>query len=111
MLFAVIYYYDKSVSAIHTFSTLEKLKMNVSLTNELEQFVQEQVKSGMYYSASEVIREGLRLLKEKDMLRQIKIEELRKEIQKGLESGASVAFDPETIKAEGKKRIAEEQHS
>lgn len=67
--------------------------------------MQTQVKSGMYYSASEVIREGLRLLKEKDMLRQIKIEELRKEIQKGIESGPSVPFDPEAIKLEGKKRM------
>ncbi|VEP17192.1 conserved hypothetical protein [Hyella patelloides LEGE 07179] len=83
--------------------------MNVSLTEELEQFVQSQVKSGMYYSASEVIRDGLRLLKEKDMLKQIKIEELRKEIQKGivsLESGESVSFDVEQIKAEGRKRLA-----
>jgi antitoxin ParD1/3/4 len=85
--------------------------MNVSLTDELEQFVQTQVKSGMYYSASEVIREGLRLLKEKDMLRQIKIDELRKEIQKGIESGTSVSFDPETIKAEGRKRMAKEQNA
>jgi antitoxin ParD1/3/4 len=37
--------------------------MNISLTAELEQFVQFQVQSGMYHSASEVIREGLRLLK------------------------------------------------
>lgn len=83
--------------------------MNVSLTEELEQFVQSQVESGMYYSASEVIRDGLRLLKEKDLLRQIKIEELRKEIQKGinsLEAGESVPFDAEKIKAEGRKRLA-----
>lgn len=37
--------------------------MNVSLTPELEQYVQEKVSSGLYYSASEVIREGLRLLR------------------------------------------------
>lgn len=37
--------------------------MNISLTEELEQFVLEQVKSGMYHSNSEVIRDGLRLLK------------------------------------------------
>lgn len=37
--------------------------MNVSLTEELELFVQEQVASGMYHSNSEVIRDGLRLLK------------------------------------------------
>ena len=86
--------------------------MNVSLTEELAQFVQSQVESGMYYSASEVIRDGLRLLKERDMLRQIKIEELRKEIKKGidsLENGESVPFDVEEIKAEGRKRIAKKR--
>lgn len=37
--------------------------MNISLTPELEAFVQKQVESGLYHSQSEVIREGLRLLK------------------------------------------------
>ncbi|MBD2770903.1 type II toxin-antitoxin system ParD family antitoxin [Iningainema sp. BLCCT55] len=37
--------------------------MNVSLTPELEAFVQSQLESGLYHSQSEVIREGLRLLK------------------------------------------------
>ena len=42
--------------------------MNVSLTPELEQYVNGKVQSGMYHSASEVIREGLRLLKEREEL-------------------------------------------
>ena len=37
--------------------------MNVSLTPELERFVQGRVESGLYNNASEVVREGLRLLK------------------------------------------------
>ena len=47
-----------------------------------------------------------------DLLRQIKIEELRKEIQKGIDSketGESVPFDVEEIKAEGRKRIAKKR--
>ena len=43
--------------------------MNVSLTPELEQFVDAKVESGMYNNASEVVREGLRLLKEHDEVR------------------------------------------
>ena len=43
--------------------------MNVSLTPELEQFVRNKVKSGLYNNASEVIREGLRVLKEHDEVR------------------------------------------
>ena len=59
--------------------------MNVSLTAELEQLVSEKVASGMYTSASEVIREGLRLLKERDELRRIQREELRRDIMLGVE--------------------------
>lgn len=58
--------------------------MNVSLTPELETLVNEKVKSGDYNSASEVVREALRLLKEQDQLKQLRLEELRKEIQKGV---------------------------
>lgn len=43
--------------------------MNVSLTPELEQFVQGKVTSGLYNNASEVVRESLRLLKEHDEVR------------------------------------------
>ena len=43
--------------------------MNVSLTPELEQFVDAKVESGLYNNASEVVREGLRLLKEQDEIR------------------------------------------
>jgi antitoxin ParD1/3/4 len=60
--------------------------MNVSLTPELELMVAEKVKSGLYNSASEVVREGLRLIKERDRLHEIKLEELRQEIQRGIDS-------------------------
>jgi antitoxin ParD1/3/4 len=40
--------------------------MNVSLTPELEKFVQEKVESGRYTSASEVVREALRLMEKRD---------------------------------------------
>jgi antitoxin ParD1/3/4 len=43
--------------------------MNVSLTPELERFVDAKVESGLYNNASEVVREGLRLLKEQDEIR------------------------------------------
>ena len=59
--------------------------MNVSLTPELEQFVADKVKSGLYNSASEVVREGLRLVHEQDQLREIKLAELRREIQIGID--------------------------
>ena len=43
--------------------------MNVSLTPELEKFVDRKVESGLYNNASEVVRESLRLLKEHDEIR------------------------------------------
>lgn len=60
--------------------------MNVSLTPELEALVQEKVKSGRYHSASEVVREALRLLEEQDQLRAVRLEEVRTKIAKGLAS-------------------------
>lgn len=59
--------------------------MNVSLTPELEDLINTKVQSGMYHSASEVIREGLRLLKERDEIIRIRFEELRREIARGVE--------------------------
>ncbi len=59
--------------------------MNVSLTPELEQLVQQKVKSGRYLSASEVVREALRLLQEQDQLRELRLQELRKFVAVGIE--------------------------
>ncbi len=61
--------------------------MNVSLTPELEQLVHEKVKSGRYLSASEVVREALRLLEERDRIREARLEALRGEIAIGIEQG------------------------
>lgn len=47
--------------------------MNVSLTPELEQFVSAKVGSGRYNSASEVVREALRMLEERDQARSAQI--------------------------------------
>ena len=67
--------------------------MNVSLNPRLENFIQEQLENGRFSNASEVVREGLRLLEEREM----KIIELRREIQKGLDSGSSGPWDKEAF--------------
>lgn len=59
--------------------------MNVSLTPELARFVDGQVKGGLYSTASEVVREGLRMLAEREKLRELRREEFRKKVQAGLE--------------------------
>jgi antitoxin ParD1/3/4 len=81
--------------------------VNVSLTSELEKYVSEKVASGLYHSASEVIREGLRLLKDQDVLREIKLNELRQQIQAGLDSGESQPLDIEDVIERGRKRRAQ----
>ena len=58
--------------------------MNVSLTPELEKLVTRKVASGLYQSASEVIREGLRLLDDQDRLRSLHRDQVKKKIQAGL---------------------------
>jgi antitoxin ParD1/3/4 len=85
--------------------------MNVSLTAELEQLVAEKVKTGMYQTASEVVREGLRLLRERDMA------QLRGDIRAGFEAinrGEYEDYDERTtkslakdIKKRGRQRLAE----
>jgi len=88
--------------------------MNVSLTPELDRFVAEKVQSGFYSSVGEVIREGLRLLKQQDDLRFLRVEQLKREIAVGIEQldkGEGRTFDSasaltEHIKAEGRRRNA-----
>jgi antitoxin ParD1/3/4 len=58
--------------------------MNVNLTTELTELVQLKVRSGRYNSASEVVREALRLLAERDELVELRKQELRKKIAQGL---------------------------
>jgi antitoxin ParD1/3/4 len=60
--------------------------MDISLTPELEQLVHEKVASGTYSSASEVVREALRLLQQQDELQHLRLAELRREIAKGIEA-------------------------
>jgi len=79
--------------------------MNVSLTKELEALVEKKVKSGLYHTASEVVRDALRLLEERDRLYKHRLLALRKEIKKGLESGPATPFDVTNLKA----RVAKER--
>jgi antitoxin ParD1/3/4 len=86
--------------------------MNVHLGETLDKFVADLVESGLYQSQSEVIREGVRLLKEREDLRKLRLEELRREIQKGLDSlnrDEGMRFDVEEIKAEGRRRLAQKR--
>ena len=86
--------------------------MNVSLTPELEQYVSGKVESGLYHSASEVVRDGLRLLKEKEELHRARVEELRREVQIGIDQADRGKMKTltddlvEGIKVRGRGRLA-----
>ena len=60
--------------------------MNVSLTPELEQYVSAKVESGRYNSASEVVREALRLLEEQEQVRAARLGEFNQELGRRLDS-------------------------
>ena len=79
--------------------------MNVNLSPQLEDMVRQKVTSGLYTSASEVVRDALRLMEEKDQLRAIKLEQLRQDIKDGLNSGEPTPWDVEEIKREGRARL------
>jgi antitoxin ParD1/3/4 len=59
--------------------------LNVSLTPELARFVDGQVQGGLYSTASEVVREGLRMLAERESIRLQRYEELRKKVRDGID--------------------------
>lgn len=80
--------------------------MNVNLTPQLEELVRQKVASGMYSSASEVVREALRLMDEQDRLRATRLVALQQDIRAGKQSGPSAAWDPQQVKREGRARKA-----
>jgi antitoxin ParD1/3/4 len=87
------------------------MTMNVNLSPQLEAMVKAKVASGLYTSASEVVREALRLMEHQDQLRDLQLQELRRAIQAGLNSGEPVAWNPEAIKAAGRHRLGADGES
>jgi antitoxin ParD1/3/4 len=69
-----------------------------------ETFVRGLVKSGRYASASEVVRDSLRLLEEREEQRQARIDALREDIRKGIESGPGVPAEQVFDRLERKYR-------
>jgi antitoxin ParD1/3/4 len=87
--------------------------MNVSLTPRFQRMIDRRVASGRYGSASEVVREALRLLEEREALQQARLRQLRRDVGVGmraLERGDAIPFDSavrESVKAEGRQRLAQ----
>ena len=85
--------------------------MDIFLPQQLEELVKQKVESGQYSCASEVVVDALWLLYYQDRFREMKLEELRKEIQKGLDSGPSIPGDEffSRLREKARKRLEEEK--
>jgi antitoxin ParD1/3/4 len=84
-------------------------KLSIALTPEMAAAVRHVVASGEYASASEVIREALRLWKAHQAAREREVEELRRIWREGLESGPATPLDFAEIKAQGRSVLARER--
>ncbi len=60
---------------------------SIALSTHFEVFIRQQVESGRYNNASEVVRAGLRLLEDQERLNNVKLAELRQSIATGMQSG------------------------
>lgn len=76
-----------------------------SLGTHFEELIRRQVRSGRFASASEVVREGLRLIEARDAEREARLEALRTEIARGRESGPGIPADD--VFAKARRRIDE----
>jgi antitoxin ParD1/3/4 len=61
-----------------------------AIGDHFEQFIKTQLESGRYSSASEIVRDALRLMEEREQLRQVQLEQLRQQIRAGIDSGPSI---------------------
>jgi antitoxin ParD1/3/4 len=84
-------------------------KMSVALTPEMAAAVRDAVATGEYASASEVVREALRLWKAHQIARARELEELRRMWREGLDSGPTSPLDFAEIKAEARNVLARER--
>ncbi len=66
---------------------VQRFTTNVSLTPELDRFVEAQLATGRYQTASEVFRDGLRLLQEREEERKAALDEVRKKVREGARLG------------------------
>lgn len=81
--------------------------LTVSLTPELEEFVSSRVDSGKFVSASEVVREGLRLLEDREARREAELDRLRRDVRVGLDQArAGELVDGEEVFEELERRVA-----
>lgn len=90
--------------------------MNINLGSQWQTFVDERVQSGRYVSASEVVRDGLRLLQAQEAMQAARLDAVRAEVDRGiaaLDRGEGRSLDPDGLSAylddvdrRGRERLA-----
>ena len=83
--------------------------MDISLSPDLQQYAENQVRTGRFHTLGEAIDEGLRLLKERDDLMALRQDELRRAVAVGLdeiECGEAEPLDFDEIRTEGRRLLA-----
>jgi antitoxin ParD1/3/4 len=82
------------------------MNMNVSLTDELANFVKAKVSAGRYSSSSEVVREALRLMEKTEQREIERLRFLRSAWKEGVDSGDGGEVDFSALKQEARARLA-----
>lgn len=82
------------------------MNMNVSLPEELANFVKDKVSTGRYGSSSEVVREALRLMEKTEQQEAEKLRLLHEAWKEGVDSGDAGEIDFKALKKEARARLA-----
>jgi antitoxin ParD1/3/4 len=82
-----------------------------ALGDHFEQFIRQQVETGRYASASELVRKALHLLETRERLREIEIQQFRENIRAGMQSGSCIPADEVFNRLEAKYQAMSEQQS
>lgn len=92
---------------------VKRINVNVSLTPELEMYLTKRVESGDYQTVSEVVREAIRLQRDRDAAREEHLEQLRRGIedayQEALKGGASSGDEVRTRLRKSRAKQLQEQ--
>jgi len=89
----------------YAFSMASRKTLNVSLTAELQRFVDRRVASGRYQTASEVVRDGLRLLEDRERATERDIDSMKRKISSGLKQArAGEVLDGDQVLAALRRR-------
>jgi antitoxin ParD1/3/4 len=86
------------------------MSSSYTLGTHYELFINSLVESGRYASPSEVVRDSLRLMEEREKMREAKLAVLRRDIAEGLDSGPAEPLDMDAVKMDARQRRNASRH-